>query len=316
VLVTGITGFIGSTAARKLVEDGHEVSGMLRHVSRSALCPLEPVLDRIRFVEGELGEYHSVRSAILSIAPEAVVHFGALTPVEFSFEDPYPYVRVNFEGTMNVAHAILECSPKTRLIAASTAEVYGWQPHQPTPESAPLSPSSPYAIAKAAADLYLQMAMKVYGLNATILRCTNTYGRHMERGFFVEYAISSMLAGQTVYVGTPTHIRDYMFVDDHVDAYLRVLKDTRSNHHVYNVSPGNPISNIELARRAARTIGFKGKIVEGSYPPGYPERRSSFDTDYIVLDSTRIRTELGWRPSSTVDAGIQRTVDMWTRQQT
>lgn len=311
ILITGITGFVGSNLARKLIEKGNTIYGLVRHVSRSDLQSLEPILEKIRFVEGDLSEYHSIRSVIASTGPEAVVHLGALTPVRYSFEDPFPYARTNYEGTMNIAHAVLETSPKTRIIAASTAEVYGWQPHEPTPEDAKLNPSSPYAVSKAAADDYLRMAMRVYGLEATVLRCNNTYGRIGERGFLVEYVISSMLSGQPVYIGTPNHIRDYMYVDDHVDAYVRALENAKAINEVFNVSPGNPISNIHLARRIGGIIGFDGQIVEGSYPPGYPERPASWDTDYIVLNSEKIRSKLEWNPSVTLDEGLEQVVRMW-----
>jgi nucleoside-diphosphate-sugar epimerase len=311
IFITGITGFVGSNLARKLIEKGNTVYGLVRHVSRSDLQSLKAILEEIRFVEGDLNEYHSIRSAITSTGPEAVVHLGALTPVRYSFENPFSYARTNYEGTMNIAHAVLETSPKTRIIAASTAEVYGWQPHEPTPEDARLNPSSPYAVSKVAADEYLQMAMKVYGLKATVLRCNNTYGRIGERGFLVEYVISSMLAGQAVYIGSPNHVRDYMYVDDHVDAYVRALENEKAINEVFNVSPGNPISNIDLARKIGGIVGFGGRIAEGSYPPGYPMRPASRDTDYIVLKSEKIRSKLGWKPSLTLDEGLERVVSMW-----
>jgi nucleoside-diphosphate-sugar epimerase len=316
VLVTGISGFIGSNLARRLVEEGYDVYGLVRHVSRSSVRILEPVLDKIRFVEGELGEFHSVRSVISSTSPKFVVHLGALTPVRYSFEDPFPYARINFEGTMNVVHAILETSPKTRLIAASTAEVYGWQPHQPLKEDAKLHPSSPYAVSKVAVDYYLQMAMKVYDLKATILRCNNTYGRQGEKGFLVEYIVSAMLSGEPVYLGAPNHVRDYMFVDDHVDAYLRTMQNETANGEVFNVSPGNPVTNLQLARKLAEIIGYRGRIVEGSYPPGYPIRPASLENDYIVLDSQKIRSRLGWKPSVTLDEGLHRVVATWKQERT
>jgi dTDP-glucose 4,6-dehydratase len=312
ILLTGITGFIGSNLARKLVEDGYDVYGMVRHVSRSEVRSLEPYLDKIRFVEGDITEYHSVRSTLKSISPQAVIHLAALTPVRHSFEDPFPYVKANYEGTMNFAHAVLEASPQTRIIAASTAEVYGWQtPHSQIPENAKLNPTSPYAVSKAACDNYLQMAMKVYGLKATVLRCNNSYGRAGEKGFIVEYLITTMLAAQTAYVGTPNHVRDYMYVDDHVDAYLRALKHEEAAGEVFNVSPGNPISNIDLAKKIAQMIQFRGEIVDGSYPPGYPMRPANWDTDYIVLDSSKIRKILGWKPSVTLDEGLRRVIELW-----
>jgi nucleoside-diphosphate-sugar epimerase len=316
VLITGISGFIGSNLARRLVGEGYDVYGLVRHVSRSSVRVLEPVLDKIHFVEGELGEFHSIRSVISSICPKAVIHLGALTPVRYSFEDPFPYARINFEGTMNVVHAILEASPNTRLIAASTAEVYGWQPHQPFPEDAKLNPSSPYAVSKMAADFYLQMAMKIYQLKATVLRCNNTYGRQGEKGFLVEYIVDGMLAGDPVYIGAPAHVRDYMFVDDHVDAYLRVLQNEDAVGEVFNVSPGNPVTNLQLAKKLAEIIGFKGRIVEGSYPPGYPIRPASLENDYIVLNSQKIRSKLAWKPSVTLEEGLHRVVASWEQQKT
>ncbi len=311
ILLTGITGFIGSNLARKLVEGGYDVYGMVRHVSRSEVRSLEPYLDKIRFVEGDITEYHSVRSTLKSISPQAVIHLAALTPVRHSFEDPFPYVKANYEGTMNFAHAVLETSPQTRIIAASTAEVYGWQTNSPIPENARLNPTSPYAVSKAACDNYLQMAMKVYGLKATVLRCNNSYGRAGEKGFIVEYLITTMLAAQTAYVGAPNHVRDYMYVDDHVDAYLRALKQEEAAGEVFNVSPGNPISNIDLAKKIAKMIQFRGEIVDRSYPPGYPMRPANWDTDYIVLDSSKIRKTLGWKPSVTLDEGLRRVIELW-----
>ena len=313
VLITGVTGFIGSHLARKLVEKEYDVYGLVRHVSRSELRSLEPILERIHFVEGDIAEYHSVRSAIASIAPKAVVHLAALTPVRYSFEDPFPYAKINLGGTMNFAHAILEESPNTRLIAASTAEVYGWQPHKPTPEDAKLNPSSPYAVSKVAADEYLQMAMKVYGLKATVLRSNNTYGRIGERGYLVEYIVSSMLGNQTVHIGAPKHVRDYMLVDDHVDAYVRALENEGAIGEVFNVSPGNPITNLELAKKIGEITGFKGRIIDESYPPGYPVRPRKWDTEYIVLNSDKIRSTLGWKPTVSLDEGLRRTIDSWLR---
>ncbi len=309
VLITGISGFIGSSLARKLADTEHDIYGLVRHISRAEASSLEAISRKIRLVEGDLIEYHSIRSAIQSISPEVVIHLGALTPVRHSFEDPFPYFKTNFQGTMNIVHSILDVSPKTRLIAASTAEVYGWQPQRPCSEDDRLNPSSPYAVSKAAADNYLQMAIKVYGLNATVLRCNNTYGRHA-KGFLVEYLVTTMLQQQTVHVGAPSHVRDYMYVDDHVNAYVRALENERAVGQNFNVSPGNPITNIDLAKMIANLTGFKGEIIAGSYPPGYPMRPAKWDTEYIVLNSEKIRSMLEWKPSVTLEDGLRRAVAM------
>ena len=314
-LITGITGFIGSRLAARLVEQGDNVYGLVRHSSERELKRIEKIIPKIRLIEGDLVRFHSVLSAVETSDPSIVFHLGALTPVRLSFDDPYPYIGINFDGTVNLVHSIIKQSPNTRLIAASTAEVYGWQPsRRPIAESAILNPASPYAVSKAAADQYVQMANRIYHLRGTVLRPINSYGRVLETGFYTEYLISKMLAGETCYIGAPDSIRDYMFAEDHVDAYLDVAKSEKAIGGVYNVSPGNPVTNAELAKKLSGLTGFKGKIVLGSYPPGYPQRPQSQDPAYLVLDNARISKEIGWRPRYTLDEGLKRTVELWNRK--
>lgn len=314
MLVTGITGFIGSRLASRLVDQGDEVYGLVRHSSERELKRLERIASRVHLIEGDLVRYHSVLSAIETSDPKMVFHLGALTPVRLSFDDPYPYIGINFDGTVNLVHSILKQSPNTRLIAASTAEVYGWQPaNKPIPEKAALKPASPYAVTKAAADQYIQMANRIYHLRGTVLRPINSYGRLGEKGFYTEYLISKMLKGETCYVGAPDSIRDYMYADDHVEAYLDVAQYEKSVGAVYNVSPGNPVTNAELATKLSLITGFKGKILFGSYPPGYPQRPKSQDPAYLVLDNATISEEVKWKPKFTLDEGLRKTVELWTR---
>jgi nucleoside-diphosphate-sugar epimerase len=315
VLVTGITGFIGSRLAAKLVEQGDNVYGLVRHSSERDLKRIEKIVPKIHLIEGDLIRFHSVLSAVETSDPNIVFHLGALTPVRLSFDDPYPYIGINFDGTVNLVHSIVRQSPNTRLIAASTAEVYGWQPgDRPILETALLNPASPYAVSKAAADQYVQMANRIYHLRGTVMRPINSYGRVWESGFYTEYLISKMLRGETCYIGAPDSIRDYMFAEDHVDAYLDVAKSEKSIGGVYNVSPGNPVTNAELAKKLSALTGFKGKLVFGSYPPGYPQRPQSQDPAYLVLDNARIGKEIGWRPRCTLDEGLKRALELWNRK--
>lgn len=312
ILVTGVTGFIGSRLAARLVEDGHKVNGLVRHSSEREFARIKNILTQVHLIEGDLARYHSVLSAVEAARPEVVFHLGALTPVRLSFDDPYPYININFDGTVNIVHAILNSAPKARLVAASTAEVYGWQQDDlPIPETAVLTPASPYAVTKAAADQYVQMANRIYHLNSTVLRPINSYGRTGETGFYVEYLVSKMLAGDSCYIGAPKSVRDYMFADDHVDAYLRVMESATSVGQVYNVSPGNPITNADLAQKLSSMITLGSKVIVGSYPPGYPQRPQRDDPTYLVLDSSKIRKEVGWHPRYSLDQGLKRTIDTW-----
>jgi UDP-glucose 4-epimerase len=263
---------------------------------------------------GDLTSLNSVSNILRNANPDLVFHLGALSPVRYSFEHPFQYQEANYIGTLNLAHSLMELGDfkKRRLLVASTAEVYGIQAAQPFKEDFPLRPTSPYAVSKASMDMYLRMAARVYDLNCVIMRPANTYGRKREKGFIVEYLVTSMLAGQRVYVGAPNSVRDYIHVDDHVRAYVLAAERASAQGHVFNIGSGVGISNRDLALLCSRILDSDAtNIVFGSYPPGYPMRPLISDQPYIVLDSTRAREELGWRPRVRLEEGLQMVVDYW-----
>ena len=311
VLITGATGFIGSHLAEKLITEGYKAYALVRRVANRDLQALKKISKDIAHLSGDVNNYVSIRSVLKATKPDFVIHLAALTPVRDSFERPFEYEETNYLGTMNVAHAMLELpDPQTRkLIAASTAEVYGLQEKKPLTEELVLKPTSPYAVSKAAADLYLQMMSRTYDLNVVILRPANTYGRKFDRSFIVEYSVTQMVNGEKVYIGAPNSVRDYMYVEDHVNAYLMALEKEEARGHIFNVGTGVGISNKELAEKIAEKMGYeKSKIVFGSYPPGYPYRPLISDQPYIVLDATKIKTKLGWKPTVSLNEGIDKVI--------
>jgi len=316
VLVTGILGFIGSHLAEKLIEDGYQLYGVVRRVANRKFDIVEKILRDITLVTGDITDYVSIRNVLKTANPDIIIHLAALTPVRDSFERPFEYQQANLVGTMNVAHAMLELpDPQTRrLIAASTAEVYGLQGKEPLKESLALKPTSPYAVSKAAADLYLQMMLHTYDLNCTVLRPTNSYGRKFDTSFVIEYLVTQMLKGEKIYVGAPNSVRDYMYVDDHVNAYFLAIKSTRARGQVYNVGTGVGKSNKELTEMIAEKIGYdKKKIVFGSYPLGYPYRPPISDQPYIVLDSNKIKKELNWAPKVSLSEGLDKVISYFKK---
>ena len=311
VLITGILGFIGSNLAEKLVSDGDEVYGLVRRVANRNLDVLGETIKDLTLVSGDITDYASTRNALKISNPDLVFHLAALSPVRDSFERPFEYQQANFAGTMNVAHALLELpdSQKRKLIAASTAEVYGIQGDKPLKETLTLRPSSPYAVTKAAADLYLQMMFNSFDLHGTVMRPTNSYGRKFEHNFMVEYLITQMLQDESLYIGAPDSVRDYMYVDDHVNAYVLVAKNPRANGQVYNVGTGVGVTNRQLAELIAKKVGYDVKKVKfGSYPPGYPFRPLSSDQPYLVLDSTKIKKDVNWSPKYNLSEGLDKII--------
>jgi len=314
VLITGITGFIGSHLAAALVERGFRVYGTMRHCAARDLRPISEILDDIVLLTADVTNYRSLSVALETSDPDIVCHLAALTPVRYSFEHPLQYEQTNFLGTMNIVHAMMELPDfkKRSLIAASTAEVYGVQPKErPLSEDLPLHPSSPYAVSKAAADMYLRMASEVYDVQCIILRPSNTYGRRFETGFIIEYLIKSMLENKKVYVGAPNSVRDYIHVQDHVAAYLLAVEHRLREGEVYNVGSGAGIRNKELAYKVARLTGYdESRISLGQYPPGYPIRPLISDQPYLVLNSRKIR-ERGWKPKWSLSYGLRQAIDYW-----
>lgn len=314
VAITGITGFIGSHLAKKLVGKGYEVYGIMRPSASRTLEPVKEIMNDIVLITADISDYMSTLNALRTADPDYICHLAALSPVRLSFERPFEYERINYLGTMNIAHALMELPDyrKRKLVAASTAEVYGIQTHgEPLKEEDPLNPSSPYAVSKVATDMYLRMAAKAYDLNAVVLRPVNTYGRKFETNFIVEYLITTMLKNGRVYVGAPQSVREYIYVDDHTDAYLLAM-DKGVAGEAYNIGTGKGLKNGELAEKIANMIGYDGSKIElGVYPPGYPVRPLISDQPYILLDSTKARKDLGWREKVDLDEGLRRTITYW-----
>ena len=317
VLVTGILGFIGSNLAEKLVANGYDVYGVIRRVANRNMNVIENIIGDVTLISGDITDYVSTRNAIKTANPDVVVHLAALSPVRDSFERPFEYQQTNFVGTMNVAHSLLELpdSNKRKLIAASTAEVYGIQKNEPLKETLPLHPSSPYAVSKAAGDIYLQMMFNSYNLHGSIMRPANSYGRKFDRSFITEYLITQMLKDELVYVGAPDSVRDYMHVSDHVNAYMLAIKDPKADGQIFNAGTGVGVTNKELAELIATQIGFDHKKIKfGAYPPGYPYRPLISDQPYIVLDVTKIKKTLNWSPTLSLKDGIKKTISYFETQ--
>ena len=298
--------------AERLVKDGHQVYGLVRRVANRNMAVIGNILGDVTLISGDVSDFVSTRNAIRTANPDVVIHLAALSPVRDSFEKPFEYQQANLIGTMNVAHSLLEMpdTKNRRILAAATAEVYGIQGNIALTEDLPLHPSSPYAVSKAAGDLYLQMMFNSYDLNGTVMRPTNSYGRKFDNSFIIEYLVTQMLSDRPVYLGAPDSIRDYMYVDDHVNAYVLAMKNPKANGQVFNAGTGVGITNKQLTEQIARKIGYDPKKIKyGAYPPGYPYRPVISDQPYLVLDSTKIKRVLGWTAQVNLDQGLEKVIE-------
>jgi len=315
ILITGITGFIGGELAHRLVEQGHEVYGIVQHVISRDFSSIQDILDKIDLITCDIREYHAMRNAIKKVEPDVIFHLAALSPVRLSFENPFSFQDVNYIGTVNIAESLLDLygPEKVRLIVASTAEVYGIQENErPFTEDLILEPSSPYAVSKAALDMYMRMLFRVHDFNGVISRSSNTFGRKYDNSFFTEYIITEMLAGKEIYIGAPDSVRDYMYVDDHVNAYLLAMQTPGAKGEAFNFAGGKGYTNKEWVLKIAELFNYPSeKIHFGQYPPGYPYRPISSDQPYLVLDPSKSQRMLGWQQTVSVEEGLRRTIEHW-----
>lgn len=313
ILITGISGFIGSELARELSKkEEYELAGLVRATSdKGHLENIADLANKPSLFYANFTDWHAIRQITRSFRPNVIFHLGAQTAVRHSFELPCEFNETNFLGTINLAHAALEIPDFKKFIFASTMEVYGWQKiKRPFKEETILHPASPYAVSKAASEYYLEMAAKAYGLPYLISRACNTYGRRNNTGFIVEYLTTTMLAGKDVYIGTPKAVRDMMYMEDHVAAYLKLLKTPLINQ-TFNFGTASQTKMLELARKIKQKLNFKGKIIS-HFPPDYPHRPVA--EEFLSLDASKARRLLGWKPEYSLDQGLAKTIAYWKKK--
>ena len=316
VLITGITGFIGGELAHRLVPN-YDVHGVVKQCRSRDMKSLQDIQEKLILHEADITDFMSLENLINKIKPNKILHLAAISPVRASFEHPLEYNEVNAKGTINIISALhkLEDFKDRRLVIASTAETYGLQPKkEPFKEDLLLIPSSPYACTKAYCDMYLKMMNEVHDFNGVTLRCANTYGRKYDKSFYVEYLVDKMLKNEEVYIGAPDSVRDYMYIDNHVNAYVLAMEKPEAKGEVFNAATGIGTKNSDLALKIADIIGYdKKKLHLGEYPPNYPNRPISSDQPYLILDSGKIKNMLGWPDPLSLDEGLRKTVDYWKK---
>lgn len=293
ILVTGVTGFIGSHLVSAL--EGNELYGLVRFgdvpTKHEGYVP----------VYCDLADYHYLAKVIKEIRPEAIVHLAGLTSVSQSFERPQEYFEVNVLGTINLAETNVRYNPYLqRFIWAGTPEEYGIQKTFPIKEDAPLNPNSPYAVSKVATTQYLLYLNRAYGFPVIVSRHANAYGRKF--GIFsqlgvVEHVITQMLKGSEMYLGQDVN-RDFLHVNDILSWYKLLLASSNFGE-VYNAGSGTSHSIRDVIALARKITGFKGRVFWNTLPlrPG--------EIPKIELDYSKAEKDLSWKPTVTLEEGMK-----------
>ena len=320
LLVTGGAGFIGSAVVRQAVAAGHEVVNVDALTYAACLDNVANVSDApgYAFAQVDIRDRAALDRVFADHAPDAVMHLAAESHVDRSIDGPGTFVETNVMGTFHLLEAArafwaARGRPDAfRFHHVSTDEVFGslGADGQFT-ETTPYDPRSPYSASKAASDHLVRAWHETYGLPVVMTNCSNNYGPFHFPEKLVPVVILNALAGRPIPVyGAGENVRDWLFVEDHADALLTVLRDGKVGRS-YNIGGENEVRNIDLVRMICGLLDMRrpldaphADLIE------FVTDRPGHDARYAI-DPSRMRDELGWRPSVTLEQGLERTVDWY-----
>ncbi len=321
ILVTGGAGFIGSAVVRLAVSRGHHVvnvdaltyAGCQENVAVVATSP------RYAFAQVDIRDRSALEDIFARHAPDAVMHLAAESHVDRSIDGPSSFIETNITGTFNMLEAARHDwsrrgKPETyRFHHVSTDEVYGSLGTVGRfSETTPYEPRSPYSASKAASDHLVRAWHETYGLPVVLTNCSNNYGPYHFPEKLIPVVILSALAGTSIPIyGKGENVRDWLYVEDHADALMLVLEKGAVGRS-YNIGGENECTNLELVEMLCAILDRKRPKERGLYKDQieFVSDRPGHDIRYAI-DPTRIRTELGWSPSVSLQQGLERTVQWY-----
>ena len=320
ILVTGGAGFIGSAVVRLAIQRGHTVVNVDALTYAACLENVASVAGHpnYAFEHVDICDLAALETVFARHTPDAVMHLAAESHVDRSIDGPGAFIETNVTGTYNMLQAARGYwegfgRPEAfRLHHISTDEVYGTLGKTGLfTEDTPYAPNSPYSASKAASDHLVRAWGETYGLPYVLTNCSNNYGPYHFPEKLVPVVILNALAGKPIPIyGAGENIRDWLFVEDHADALLHVLANGVSGRN-YNVGGENEVKNIDLVKMICSILDelrpsnslYSSLITHVTDRPGHDMR--------YAIDPTRIRTELGWRPSVTLEEGLRKTVEWY-----
>jgi dTDP-glucose 4,6-dehydratase len=321
-MVTGGAGFIGSAVVRHLINDTpHSVLVVDKLTYAGNLASLAPVAGnpRYAFVRADIANGRRMRQLLDKHRPDVVMNLAAESHVDRSIDGPATFIETNIVGTFALLQAALgywrtlppSAKPEFRFHQVSTDEVFGSLGEDGTfTEESRYRPNSPYSASKAAADHLVRAWYHTYGLPTVVSNCSNNYGPYHFPEKLIPLMILNCLHGEALPVyGTGGNVRDWLFVEDHARALVMIAERGASGES-YNVGGGAEHSNLEIVNRICELmdvyapderIGPRTSLI--TFVPDRP----GHDWRYAI-DSTRLRSELGWEPAETLATGLAKTV--------
>jgi NAD dependent epimerase/dehydratase len=307
VLVTGSEGFIGSHLTEKLVKLGAEVTALVQYNSFNNWGWIDTfdknIRDSINVVTGDVREYDGMKRIING--QDVVFHLAALIAIPYSYLSPMAYVKTNVEGTTNVLEACREYNVE-KVVHTSTSETYGTALYVPIDEKHPMQGQSPYSASKIGADKIAESFYRSFNLPVATIRPFNTYGPRQSARAVIPTIISQILSGKKqIKLGSLTPTRDFNYVKDTADAFIKVAECDKTVGQVLNAGSNNEISIGDLASKICDIIGKKVDIICDDERL----RPEKSEVNRLWADNTKIKELTGWNPKYALDDGLKETID-------
>ncbi|MEM6371434.1 MAG: dTDP-glucose 4,6-dehydratase [Pseudomonadota bacterium] len=321
LLVTGGAGFIGSAVVRQAIATGHEVVNVDALTYAACLDNISSVADHpgYSFEKVDIRDRAGLDTVLSTHQPDVIMHLAAESHVDRSIDGPATFVDTNVMGTFHLleaARSYWETRGRPagfRFHHISTDEVFGsLGPEGLFTEDTPYDPRSPYSASKASSDHLVRAWGETYGLPVVLTNCSNNYGPFHFPEKLIPVIILNALAGKPLPIyGDGSNVRDWLYVEDHADALLLVAQKGETGRS-YNIGGENERSNLELVNTLCGILDEVRPKATGTYADQitFVTDRPGHDARYAI-DPTRIRDELGWSPSVTVEDGLLRTVQWY-----
>ncbi len=310
ILVTGADGFIGSHLAEELVLQGYKVKAFVYYNSFNSWGWLDTlpadIIQEIEIFTGDVRDPFCVKEAVKGC--DSIFHLAALIAIPYSYYSPQSYVETNINGTLNVLQAAKELKIK-RVLVTSTSEVYGTALQVPINESHPRQGQSPYSATKIGADALADSFFRSFNLPVTIVRPFNTYGPRQSARAVIPTIITQLLSGlNEIKLGALYPTRDLVFVKDTAKAFIEIFKQETLIGEEVNIATNNEVTIEDLANKLFKLTGIEGKIISDAERLR-PEKSEVYR---LLGDNTKLFKHTNWKPSTTLDEGLLKTIDWFS----
>lgn len=306
LLITGAGGFIGSHLVERLIGLGAKTRAFVRYNSRNNWGLLELLpgdkLKEIEIIAGDLRDSQAVRDAARDA--DMIFHLGSLIAIPYSYVHPQEAIETNIMGTLNILMAARENGIE-KVIHTSTSEVYGTAQYVPIDEKHPLQGQSPYSASKTGADMIAESFYRSFDVPVATIRPFNTYGPRQSARAVIPTIISQALTGEQVRLGSLHPTRDYTYVDDVVEAFIKVAESPKSIGKVINIGSNFEMSIGDIAKKILSIMEKDNIAIVTDERRVRPEKS---EVERLWCDNALAKKVLGWEPGTSFDTGLRKTI--------